>query len=182
MKQILATALIGFLAVSLVSSAEKPKPGIDGKTAPAWKATDWIQLPKGKQALELADFKGKTVYLYCFQSWCPGCHSVGFPTLQKLVKEHTDNDAIAFVAIQTVFEGHSQNTPKKLKSMADRYKLKIPFGHSGSEEKRSELMHSYRTAGTPWTIIIDPKGKVRFNDFHITVEKANALFEEIGKN
>lgn len=40
-------------------------------------------------------------------------------------------------------------------------------------------MHAHRTGGTPWTIIIDKKGVVRFNGFHISREKATALVEQL---
>jgi uncharacterized protein with von Willebrand factor type A (vWA) domain len=33
-------------------------------------------------------------------------------------------------------------------------------------------MRSYRTGGTPWTILIDPEGTVIFNDFHIDPARA----------
>ncbi|MDP6360864.1 MAG: hypothetical protein QF473_37475 [Planctomycetota bacterium] len=42
-------------------------------------------------------------------------------------------------------------------------------------------MRNYRTGGTPWTIIIDRKGKVRYNDFHIQPAAAIRLFEELLK-
>ena len=38
----------------------------------------------------MADFRGKVVYLYFFQSWCPGCHRHGFPTLQAMSKHFAD--------------------------------------------------------------------------------------------
>ncbi|AMS41435.1 hypothetical protein N7E70_011930 [Aminobacter sp. NyZ550] len=31
-------------------------------------------------------------------------------------------------------------------------------------------MQDYRTGGTPWFIIIDPAGKVVFNDFHLDAD------------
>ena len=50
----------------LLCSAEK---GITGKTAPDWKISDWHQLPEGKKSLQPADFRGKVLFLYYFQSW-----------------------------------------------------------------------------------------------------------------
>ena len=34
------------------------------------------------------------------------------------------------------------------------------------------MMRNYRTGGTPWTIIIDKQGVVRFNGFRIEAEDA----------
>jgi thiol-disulfide isomerase/thioredoxin len=40
-------------------------------------------------------------------------------------------------------------------------------------------MIDYRTGGTPWTVIIDRDGVVRYNDFHIGVEEAAALIQRL---
>jgi thiol-disulfide isomerase/thioredoxin len=163
--------------------AEAQQRGILGKRAPQWDVTQWIQLPEGTNALDVGNFKGKILYLYCFQSWCPGCHSSGFPTLKTLVDRYGEDEEVAFVAVQTVFEGHLSNTPKRGFDCAKRYNLEIPFGHSGSSGKASTVMRRYRTGGTPWTVIIDAKGTVRYNDFHIRpkqgVQMINALKAEI---
>ncbi len=165
--------------------------GILGKEAPAWGVKEWINLPEGQTTLDINDYKGKVVYLYGFQSWCPGCHSHGFPTLKTLLKHYgkdkeskvnrdsKDNKDIAFVAIQTVFEGYSTNNAQAAWRTADRYDLKIPVGHDGSNGKRSLIMKRYRTGGTPWTIIIDKQGVVRYNDFHIKPEQAIKIINRL---
>ncbi len=40
-----------------------------------------------------------------------------------------------------------------------------------------EIMRKYQSGGTPWKVIIDPAGRVVYNDFHIKVAKAVALIE-----
>ena len=153
--------------------------GVLDTTAPAWKVDTWFNLPEGKASLDLADYKGKVVYLYGFQSWCPGCHSQGFPTLQKLIETFGKADDVAFVAVQTTFEGFGTNTADAAKKTGERYKLSIPIGHSGAEGKRSAIMQAYRTGGTPWTIIIDKDGVVRYNDFHITPAQGEKLINAL---
>ena len=122
------------------------------------------------------------IYLYCFQSWCPGCHSHGFPTLRE-VREHfldAGADDVAFVAVQTVFEGHRTNTATKAKSTVAGFELDIPTGHDpGAGGRRPSLMRGYRTGGTPWTILIDKRGVVRFNGFRIRPDKAIAAIEKL---
>lgn len=153
--------------------------GVLDAPAPAWNVDTWFNLPKGKTSLDLADYKGKVVYLYGFQSWCPGCHSVGFPTLQKLIEKFDKADDVAFVAVQTTFEGFDTNTATAAKKTGERYKLSIPIGHSGSQSKRSGLMRAYKAGGTPWTIVIDKDGVVRYNDFHITPEQGEKLINAL---
>ena len=149
--------------------------GVLGKKAPSLGVRTWFNLPEGKDSVDVSDYEGKVVYLYGFQSWCPGCHKYGFPTLTKLIEHYKNNDEVAFVAVQTAFEGFSTNTPQSAKETAERYNLTIPVGHSGSAGERSTVMQRYRTEGTPWTVIIDRKGIVQYNNFHIAPDDAIAM-------
>lgn len=172
------TLAITLLCVQPAQAQETP-PGIVGQTAPEWSVSSWHQLPEGKKSLDVKDFAGKVTYLYFFQSWCPGCHKAGFPTLQELTKKFKDDPDVAFVAIQTTFEGHDINTAGRLKEMATRYKLKIPFGQSAGTKGTPKIMREYRTGGTPWIVIIDKQGKVRFNGFHVKPKIAAKGIEQL---
>ena len=168
---------IALLASSALAQGRVP--GITGRAAPSWSVTEWINLPAGTGTLDIGDLKGKVVFVLGFQSWCPGCHTRGFPTLKQLIKEYDTADDVSFVAIQTVFEGFSTNTPERAWETARDYELDIPFGHDGTAGRRSILMQRYRTGGTPWVIIVDKQGTVRFNDFHIPLDRARALIDEL---
>ena len=143
--------------------------GIQGQKAPSFGVDTWLQ-SNGKSSLDIEDYKGKVLYVYGFQAWCPGCHSHGFPTLQKLSKHYKNDNKVAFVAIQTVFEGFMVNSVNAAKDIIKKYSLTMPVGHSGSSDKRSAFMSNYKSGGTPWTVIIDKNGVVRFNDFHANVD------------
>jgi len=172
--------LITTITVLLISGlATAQQRGISGREAPSWGVEQWFNLPSDQSALDIDDFDGQVVYLYCFQSWCPGCHSRGFPTLKRVMKRYQNADDVSFVAVQTAFEGFSTNTLQAAKQTAERYDLDIPVGHSGSPERRSTLMRRYRTGGTPWTIIIDKNGTVRYDDFHIQTQQANTLIDRL---
>ena len=99
--------------------AQSPRRGIEGRPAPAWQVERWFNLPEGTDTLDVSDFRGKVVYLYGFQAWCPGCHSRGFPTLKTLSTRFADADDVAFVAIQTTFEGFDSNTAVRAKAMGE---------------------------------------------------------------
>lgn len=153
--------------MSNVLRTKRNELGIVGQRAPNWSISEWMQLPEGVTTLNVNDFRGKVLYLYFFQSWCPGCHSSGFPTLQNLHREFADDDDVAFVVVQTTFEGHEQNGADKLLPTAERYGLRIPFGQSAGASGTPEIMREYRTGGTPWVVLINKQGDVDFNDFHI---------------
>ena len=154
--------------------------GIANEKALRWGVTTWFNLPPGKQAVDIQDFAGKIIYLYCFQAWCPGCHSHGFPTLLNVRQQFSTDSEVAFVAIQTVFEGFQTNTLERAKEVARQYNLTIPFGHDpGPDGKRSLVMQRYRTAGTPWTTVIDGAGIVRYNAFRADAYQMTDLINQL---
>ena len=52
--------------------------------------------------------------------------------------------------------------------------LSLPDG------RRSLVMQRYRTGGTPWIILIDREGRVRFNDFHAEAEQLQRTIQQLG--
>ena len=169
------------VVLGVTSLAMGQSRGVLGREAPSWRVDEWFQLPKDTESLDVLDYRGKVIYFYGFQSWCPGCHSHGFPTLQELIRRFEGTKDVAFVAVQTTFEGFQTNTAAKALATAKRYGLKIPIGHSGSDNRRSRIMSDYRTGGTPWTIIIDRKGVVRFNDFRISADAGEQMIKQLLK-
>ena len=143
--------------------------------APEFEVNQWVDAYGNKtESIKLSDFKGKFKVLYCFQSWCPGCHSRGLPALQKMVEELKENKNVSFLAIQTVFEGHDANTYDKMMETQKKYSLKIPFGHDAGDDSksRSNIMTNYQTGGTPWFIFIDKHDNIVFADFHLNTDAA----------
>ena len=148
--------------------------GIFGEVAPELNIDYWIDENGHPTEYSVTDQKGKWVFLKCFQDWCPGCHSSGFPALQKFSAEFAGHPKVSIAAIQTVFEGFRSNTLEDVRKLQLRYELPIPMAHDPGNpdgNHRPQTMQKYRTGGTPWIIIIDPNGTVVFNDFHINVDK-----------
>ena len=134
------------------------------------RVNDWID-GEGKpmdKPVHLADLGEGWKIIYCFQDWCPGCHSRGFPTL-RLLHNALKDKGFGFAVIQTVFEGADVNTADKLRVNQERYGLKIPFGHDlpPKGERYPTFMEDYRSGGTPWFTVIDPDGNVVFADFRL---------------
>ena len=69
-----------------------PRYGIEGQQAPEWGVAQWFNLPQDKPSLTLRDVANEIVYLYCFQSWCPGCLKHGFPTLMSVFRLAVSTD------------------------------------------------------------------------------------------
>ena len=163
-----------------MADGQKYRYGIIGLPAPSWGVTDWYNLPEGRKTLDVSDFEGKVVYLFGFQSWCPGCHSHGFPALKQVEKQFHNNDEVVFIAVQTVFEGFGRNTAEAGAEDVKKFALDIPYGYdAGLDGRHSTIMRRYRSGGTPWTVIIDPEGIVQFNGFRIQAKEATALIDRL---
>ncbi len=98
-----------------------------------------------------------------------------------MTQHYADDPDVVFIAVQTTFEGYGINTFERAKATMARYKLSIPTGQSGAEDASSPLMRAYRTGGTPWTIIIDKSGVVRYNDYFVTPKQAIAVIDTLKK-
>ncbi len=87
--------------------------------------------------------------------------------------------------MQTVFEGHAYNSQDKLRKNQLEWDLKIPMAHAAGNPQTHEIpeiMREYRSGGTPWKVIINPEGKVIYNQFHIELSQAIALIEDLISN
>ena len=155
--------------------------GIVGQLAPDLKLDYWIDKDGKASTFSVFANRGKWVFLKCFQSWCPGCHSSGFPTLKAFSDEFWDHPQVAIAGIQTVFEGFGTNSQKQVRKLQIRYDLPITMGHDpGNPDgvKHPQTMRKYRTGGTPWLILINPQGRVVYNGFHADKTKLIAYVND----
>ena len=87
--------------------------------------------------------------------------------MQKWNQQYSSRKDIQLVGIHTVFEGHSQQTPKRLRQYVKEKKIAYPVGVDDqvANQRLPETMIRYHTRGTPEMAIIDKKGKIRFQHF-----------------
>ena len=174
--------VVPFLPLAITATAAKR--GIAGQTAPELHAAFWIDADGKQTQFSLAEQRGRWVHVKCWQSWCPGCHSHGFPALQRMVEAFEDEPRVVNVAVQTVFEGHGTNSADKVRETQQQYDLPIAFGHDPGENQphgRPKTMVDFRTGGTPWHILIDPQGQVVFDGFSLNTDAAIArIRSELG--
>ena len=156
--------------------------GITGRPAPELRVPVWLDGVDGG-GLEIAEIVQPVIYVFGFQSWCPGCHSHGFPALKetrdRLSAKGFDGQ-VKFIAVQTVFEGHDVNTADAARASMERYGLTdIALGHDSGTWPT--LMADYRTGGTPWTVIIGPRPAriVAVDGFSVDPDTAVATIERL---
>lgn len=175
----------GLLAGVPQKASAQSSYGIEGQPAPEIKLDYWIDHNGDAGQFSVHEQRGKWVFLKCFQNWCPGCHSSGFPTLQKFSAEFHKHPKVAIAGIQTVFEGFGSNTEDDVRKLQLRYDLPITMGHDPGDKNakdgdhRSQTMKLYRTGGTPWLILINPEGIVVYNNFRVDTDE---LIQYVGAN
>lgn len=167
------------LAEDAPAAAPQAPRGIEGREAPLLEVDTWIQLPEGKDRVEITDYPGKIVVLLFFQHWCRASQERELPVLKNLVEHYKGNDGIVFLAVQTTFEGFLENSSDKLAVTAKKFGLGIPFGHSPKLAGVPSVSLSYQPGGTPWWVIIDRQGKVEYNGFILNEEEAVKGFDKM---
>ena len=154
--------LVILLCVTILLS-EKTEAGSPDNHAPEWVISEWIN----SDGLTLTGLRGKVVIIDFFQLWCPGCNKFSGPLMEKWRQKYNDRQDIQLIGIHTVFEGHSQQTPKRLRQYIKEKNITYPVGIDDyvSSQRMPETMIQYHTRGTPEIVIIDKKGKIRFQHF-----------------
>jgi thiol-disulfide isomerase/thioredoxin len=148
--------------------------GIVGLPAPPLEHVRWID-ENGDECrpLTLAELGQDFRILYFFQDWCSGCHRHGFPTFVTLTQKLRDQ-GVGLAAVQTVFEGLDVNTFDRLQVNQRRYGLRVPFGHAVADPASGyavpAIMQAYRSAGTPWFVVIAPDGRVVYDGFLVAAD------------
>jgi len=144
--QSLAAAGVGFLAALLVWSLthETPPPKV-GARAPAF------SLPRlqGTGNLSLASFRGKTVVLNFFASWCKPCKHEA-PQLESLWRQYR-SDGVVFLGIDS---GDARGDARRFLG-AHGVTYPIVFD---PDEKLAQ--GPYALPGLPVTYVINPAGRV----------------------
>lgn len=123
--------------------AAKIKKQLAGKPAPELALIDM----DGK-TVTLSSFKGKTVLLDFFATWCPPCRADA-PALAKLHQKYGGKD-LAIVGISVSEDRSAVNTFLK----------KFPHGYPVALTSENEMPRTYQIGVFPTYIVIDADGKL----------------------
>jgi thiol-disulfide isomerase/thioredoxin len=115
-------------------------------------APDFLLVDTAGRKYSLADFKGKTIYLDVWASWCGPCIAQ-FPAAKKLYEKYIVKDNLVFLAI-------SVDNAKK--SWVNGIKLHQPDGLQLWAEGgfANVFTKSYGSRGLPHYVVIGKDGKI----------------------
>ncbi|HEX8947413.1 MAG TPA: TlpA disulfide reductase family protein [Dissulfurispiraceae bacterium] len=136
---------IGIAAVVVLTKTESvPKKAAVGLEAPAFELKDMQGRP-----WKLSDFKGKTVLLNFWASWCDSCKEEN-PSLQRLIDMEKGNARL--VPVTVLFRDDPAKAAEYMKANGISFPVLL-------DDKNIALQ--YGLTGVPETFIIDSKGVVR---------------------
>jgi len=85
--------------------------------------------------------------------------------MQQLEEAYWDEEEVVFLYVQTVFEGDATNTWDNGLADLDDYGLKGSYGFDPGGGGPPETMVMFTTQGTPWSVVINRKGKEKVSEF-----------------
>ena len=102
--------------------------------------------PEGKK-ISLKDFRGKTIFLNFWATWCVPCREE-MPAMEKLYQEYKDNN---FVVLAVNVKDRKQEAIAFIKDLKLTYPVAL--------DPEAEVAQLYGAWGLPTTYLIGPKGE-----------------------
>lgn len=124
-------------------AAEGLKPGL---RAPDFTLTD----SEGRE-IKLSDYRGQTVLLNFWASWCPPC-KVEMPYMQDFYEKHQDEDVIILAVNMT----HLEKSMSEVQSFVEKNGITFPVLY----DQHGENTGRYDVVAYPTTYVISPGGIV----------------------
>ncbi len=102
-------------------------------------------------AHQLADYRGKYVYIDVWATWCGPCKKE-IPHLEQLQEDYHQDARIAFISVSV---DKNEDAWRKMVTDQNMQGIQLHAPNSGRE-----LLQNYNISGIPRFLLIDPEGKI----------------------
>jgi len=156
MKRLSLFLSLFLLTLCLNATAAKLTDTAMNQAAPDFKLKDI----NGK-TVSLADFKGKTLVIDFWATWCEPCRN-SFPAAKMVVEKYKNDPNVKFLFIDTrETDANYQELAKKF--MADnQYPFYIVFDEKSDDDKMDATYRKYVMPGIPTKYFIDGNGIIKY--------------------
>jgi hypothetical protein len=121
-----------------------------------------------EQPLSLKALRGQVILIHAFQMLCPGCVLHAVPQTQRIA-ERVREPNFRVLGLHTVFEHHEAMGEAALAAFIHEFRLTFPIGVDAhvNGDPTPATMRAYRLRGTPSTLLIDHRGRLRLHEFGV---------------
>ena len=160
LKFFLVLAVMGLIYCGSMA-AERTRPVTDSLPVLNRVAPDFSLKDINGNLVSLSSFKGKTVVLDFWATWCYYCH-LNFPAMQIAINHYQKNSDVVFLFIDTR-ERVDDVVPAVKKDLKKHgYQFRVLLDEKGSEGLQNKYYKIYEMAGIPTRFIIDTNGIIRY--------------------
>lgn len=124
-------------------------------------APDFIVTDIEGKKVSLADFKGKTIVIDFWATWCGPCKA-SFPSMQRLVNSYQKDASVKFLFIHTLESVADPLSDAKKYLSVNNYKFDLYMDVKDVKTNKNEAVKAFDVKGIPAKFIIDGKGNIRF--------------------
>lgn len=156
---IISGLIMSFNGINQINESRKDnyKAEVENKTENnKVKALDFTLYDQYGKEHKLSDYKGKTVFLNIWATWCPPCKAE-MPHIEELYNEYNkNNEDVIILGVSAPHlgnEGDEKHISKFLKD--NEYTFPVVF------DNNADLIYGYSIQSFPSTFIIDKEGYVR---------------------
>lgn len=145
--QILGLALVVTMVAYTVFDPADSKSIRNDQAAPDFRLADL-----NGNAVSLSDYRGKTVLMNFWATWCRVCRTE-MPHVEKLYQKYKDQD----VVILSVNATSQERDGQRVKQYADEMEYSFPI----VLDETGDVLKQYKVTAYPTTYIIDPSGNIQ---------------------
>jgi len=128
------------------------------------KAPEFSVLDANGKTVSLADFKGKTLVIDFWATWCGPC-KISLPGMQATVNKYKNDPNVAFLFIHT-WEGKGKDanpTEAAKKYFAENNYGNLPlYMDLEGPNKKNPAVSAFKVTGIPTKFVINGNGEIRF--------------------
>ncbi|MFD3257032.1 peroxiredoxin family protein [Paenibacillus lentus] len=103
------------------------------------------------EEVQLSDYRGKTVLLNFWASWCPPCR-IEMPHMEKFYTKYASKDAVVLAVNMT----HLEESQENVKAFIEDFGLTFPH----ALDLTGRITDQYQVIAYPTTYVLDSKGVI----------------------